>query len=232
MRAEVGEFETHLGLEPCSAALLHSPVPRRRTCGLHDPWMPRECGERCAVTDPCGGPARGREPHGVAAQHMPLEVGPVRAREARILFGDCEIEATRRQLEEAFLGGNLGQLDPQSGGALGEERERGGDDRARRRLENGDAHGRDARLQQFEVCADLLVGVESARGVLGERRSVRGQPHATSVGCEERDAGLALEQRELLRDRRGAVGERVGDGGERTPECQLVEQAEAAQFEH
>ena len=65
-----------------------------------------------------------------------------------------------------------------------------------------------------------------------QRGTVIGEAHAAAVGHEQRDAGVALELGELLRDRRGAVRERVGDGGERAAEREFVQQTQSSQFEH
>jgi len=54
--------------------------------------------------------------------------------------------------------------------------------------------------------------------VCGEGRTLRGEAQAATVGFEQGDAGLAFEQRELLRDRRRTVRQGLGDGRERAPE--------------
>jgi hypothetical protein len=68
------------------------------------------------------------------------------------------------------------------------------------------------------------VPYEHERGV--------GQPHAAAGALEQRDAGLALEHRELLGDRRRRELQRVGDRGDRSALAQLAQQAEAAEMEH
>ncbi len=149
-----------------------------------------------------------------------------------VLLGDHEVEAAGGQLEQPLLGRHFGDLDPQRRLALGEQGERIRQDRLRRGLQHGDAHGRDPGLQRLELAADLLLELESTSGVRGQRLAVRGQPHAAAVRHEERHPGVLLQLGELLRDRRRAVGEGLGDGGERAAQCEFVQQAEAAQFEH
>jgi hypothetical protein len=59
-----------------------------------------------------------------------------------------------------------------------------------------------------------------------------GEANAAAGALEKLHAGLALEHRELLGDRRWRELERVGDGGDRAALVQLVEQAEAPQIQH
>ena len=54
-----------------------------------------------------------------------------------------------------------------------------------------------------------------------ERAPGLGEPHAARVAVDEHRAGLALQRRDLLRDRRLRVGERLGRGGERAPRGDL-----------
>ena len=49
-----------------------------------------------------------------------------------------------------------------------------------------------------------------------------GEPQAPPGGLEQRRARLALEHAELLRDRRRAVGQRLGDRADRAAAVQLV----------
>ena len=130
---------------------------------------------------------------------MPLEPRLRGAGEARVLLGDREVEAPRGELEQALFGRHLGQLDPQRRRTLGEKPQSGGNDRAGGRLQHGDPHRGDARLQFFELAANAFVGVEGSGGVRREGGAVIGEAHAASVGHEQRDTGVALELGELLR---------------------------------
>ena len=83
-----------------------------------------------------------------------------------------------------------------------------------------------------EVGLGLLDAREQRVGVRDERLRRRGQPHVAPDALEQRDARLALEQRELLGDRGRAVGQRFGDRADRPAGGQLAQQAEALEVEH
>ena len=74
--------------------------------------------------------------------------------------------------------------------------------------------------------------LEQRVGVLDERERRVGQAHAAAGALEQRHAGLALEHRQLLGDRRGRELQRVGDRGDRPAVVQLAQQADAAEVEH
>ncbi len=156
----------------------------------------------------------------------------MRPRVTRILLGDHEVEPPRRQFEEPLLGRHLRDLDAQTRFAVGQEAQRARQDRLGRRLQHGDPHGSDAGPERFELAADLLLEFERAGRVRGERDAVLGEPHAPAVGDQQRNARVLLQLRELLRDRRRAVRQRLGDGGQRAAQRQFVQQAQTAQLEH
>jgi len=58
-----------------------------------------------------------------------------------------------------------------------------------------------------------------------------GQPDAAALAVEQRDAGLALERGELLRDRGRREGERPRGGGDRPALRHLAQHAHAAHVE-
>ena len=74
--------------------------------------------------------------------------------------------------------------------------------------------------------------LEQRFGVLHQDESRVREPDAAARAFEQRHARLALEDRELLGDRRRRELERVGDRGDRAALVQLAEEAEAAQVEH
>ena len=74
--------------------------------------------------------------------------------------------------------------------------------------------------------------LEQRVGVLDEHERRVGQAHAAARAFEQPHAGLALEHRELLRDRRRRELQRVGDRGDRPALVQLAQQAQAAEVEH
>jgi hypothetical protein len=59
-----------------------------------------------------------------------------------------------------------------------------------------------------------------------------GQPQPPADALGERDAGLALQLGELLRDRARGERQRLGDRGDRAPGVQLAQQQQLAEVEH
>ena len=228
LSGQIGDLEPDVGFEAGCAALLHGPLPRGGPGGLHDP------GAALEITQ-----APGRifwrqcQADRVASQHLAFESGAVRTGVPRVLLGDHEVETAGGELEQALFGRNLGDLDAQAGLAVRHQRQRTREDRLGRGLEHRDAHGRDAGLEGFEGLApDLLLEFERPRGVRRERDAVLGQPHPATVRDQQWHSGILLELGELLRDRRGAVGEGFGDRRQSAPEGEFVQQAQPAQFEH
>ena len=74
--------------------------------------------------------------------------------------------------------------------------------------------------------------VEQSLGVAHEHERGVGEPDAAPGPLEQGHAGLALEHRQLLRDRGGRELQRIRHRGDRASLVQLVEQAQAAQIEH
>ena len=156
-----------------------------------------------------------------------------RPRVARVLLGDDEVEVAGGHVEEGELGLALRDLHAQ-GGVLGrEQRERLRHHGVRRGLEHGDAHraadrgerARDIRLGLFEPFEHGLC-------VPDEQLGLRGELHAPADLHEQRHADLLLELAELLRHRRGAVRERLGDRRERAALAEFDQQAQASHVEH
>ena len=80
-----------------------------------------------------------------------------------------------------------------------------------------------------------LGGLEPAEdhvGVLDEDLARLGQHDPAGTALQQPHAGLALERGDLLRDRRGRVGEHVGGGRQRTAAGDLAEHAQAANVQH
>ena len=74
--------------------------------------------------------------------------------------------------------------------------------------------------------------LEQRARVPGEHDRRVGEPDAPAGLLQQRHAGLPLEHRELLGDRRRRVAQRVRHGRDRAAGVQLVEQAQPAQVEH
>ena len=101
------------------------------------------------------------------------------------------------------------------------------------RPEAGDARAAGDRPgRRGEVGLGERGAVEQRLGVLGEHERRVGQPDAAPGALEQPDAGLALEHRELLGDRRGRELERVGDRGDRPALLELAQQPKSAEVEH
>ena len=72
----------------------------------------------------------------------------------------------------------------------------------------------------------------SACGVAHQHEPRVGQPHPAARGLQQRHTRLALQHRQLLRDRRGGELERVGHRGDGAAVVQLAQQPESAQVQH
>ena len=80
--------------------------------------------------------------------------------------------------------------------------------------------------------ASAIAAREQCLGVADEHERGVGKPQRAAGLLQQRDAGLALEHRELLRHRRRRELQRVGDGRHGPALVQLPEQAQAAEVEH
>jgi len=68
--------------------------------------------------------------------------------------------------------------------------------------------------------------------MLDEQEGRVGESHAAPGALEQRHARLALEHRQLLRDRRRRELQGLGHRGDRPALVQLAQQTEAAKLEH
>ena len=68
--------------------------------------------------------------------------------------------------------------------------------------------------------------------MLDEQLGGRGELDAAAGLAQQRNPDLALEQGELLRDRRRALVQRLGHRCEGAAEAELAQQAQAADVEH
>ncbi|KZE94392.1 hypothetical protein AVP42_01039 [Agromyces sp. NDB4Y10] len=167
---------------------------------------------------------RERQPDRVAGERNPVEFRVQRPRRPRVLLRDDEVEVARGNVEQGELRLALGDLDTQVRVLLREEGERLRHDGVRRGLEHGDAHGAaHGRERPRDIRFGLFEPLEHGLRVPDEQFGLRRELHPAADLHQERDAGLLLELRELLRDRRRAVRERVGDRGERAPAAELDE---------
>jgi hypothetical protein len=83
---------------------------------------------------------------------------------------------------------------------------------------------------------DLHLGdgdeVEDVAPVSGEDLSGGGEHDAAALAFGEREPDLALQSRQLHRDRRRAQVQLIGDGSDRAEPLQLGEHLEAPDFQH
>ena len=149
------------------------------------------------------------------------------------LVAEHQVEVAERQRRQRLLRLGLDQLGSQLW-CLGSELLHGGQREvsatdwkvAIRRAPGDRARG------GGEVGLGAGRAIEQRVGVADQHERRVGQPHAATRLLEQRHAGLALEHRELLRDGARRELERVGDGGDRPPLVQLLEQPQPTQFEH
>ena len=149
------------------------------------------------------------------------------------LVAQHEVEVAQRQRGQGVLGLRLDQLAAQPR-RLGRQRldHRQGDAQ-RDGLEARDAAApRDRPGGRGQVRLGERGAVQQRVGVLDQHERGVGQADAAPGALEQLHAGLALEDGELLRDRRRRELERVGDGRDRPALAELAQEAEAAQVEH
>ena len=164
---------------------------------------------------------------------MRLQAADGGVRDLVVALGDQQVERARAQQRDAALRlvltdhalqvavprGELGDgRHDEAGGGAGE---RPDDDLAAHRLVLGGELG--------------LGGIELGEDAVGGRHeamSGRRQPHAATVALEQRDAGLALELRQRLRDRRRRVADYGRHLGDRAAPRQLAQEPEPLEIQH
>jgi DNA-binding transcriptional MerR regulator len=116
--------------------------------------------------------------------------------------------------------------------ALLDRAERRHDEPVRGGLERGDPDAAaDPSGGALEVGLRRLQSREHRVGVDHQPPARLRELDAAADPLEQRDAGVALERGELLGDRRGRVGERLGDGRDRAPRRELAQQPQPADVE-
>ncbi len=129
------------------------------------------------------------------------------------------------------LGGGDGQLDARM--ALAESGDHGRQERAAGARERDDAQVAAAEAgDRLEVALGGLEAGEDGIGVTDERGAGVGEPHAPRTAHDEQGPGLALQGRDLLRDRRLRVRQGLGRAGEGPLHRDLAQHPEALDVEH
>jgi hypothetical protein len=100
-------------------------------------------------------------------------------------------------------------------------------------LERGDAcSARNLARRSGEVGLRQRFALEQCLGMTDEDECCVGEPNASAGGLEERHAGFALENCELLRHRRGREAQSFGDGCDRAARVELMEETQPPEIEH
>ena len=121
---------------------------------------------------------------------------------------------------------NLGIRRAERGDRVRQQRRPGGWERGEAQLTAAQAGDRlERRLGGVEAREDAL-------GVPDERLPGGGQRDAARMALEERDPGFALERRDLLRDGRLGVGQRLRGGRQRAAVRDLAKDLEATDIQH
>ena len=149
------------------------------------------------------------------------------------LVGQHEVEVAERERGQRALGLGLDELAAQLRRLAPERLHRRQRDLQRHGLERRDPPAAGHRPGgRGELGLGERGALEQRLGVPDQHERRVGQPQPAAGLLEQRHAGLPLEHRELLRDRRRGELQRVGDRRHRPSLVQLAEQAEAAEIQH
>ena len=178
-------------------------------------------------------PGRQDEQDGVEQQLVAIEPRGIRHGACCHSSAEDEIDVAERERRQRLLGLGLDELAAQPGASRASACIAG---IASRRAADWNAaiRPRPATLPAAAARSAWASAARSSRalGVLDEHQRRIGQPHPAAGALEQRHAGLALQHRELLGDRRGREAQRLGDRGDRPALVQLAQQPESAQVEH
>lgn len=164
-----------------------------------------------------GLPGAPGERDGVVGEHDPVEVGVDGAGATGVLLGEDEVEVAAGDAGQARLGVALGDLDAQRGMLLRQVFQRVREQRVGGGLEHRDAHRPGDLGERFgdrDPC--VLQLVEDADGLGDEHVPLGGELHPAADAAQQRHADVVLQRAQLLRHRGLAVGQGVGDRGERS----------------
>jgi hypothetical protein len=144
-----------------------------------------------------------------------------------------EVDVAQRQRGQRILGLGLDHLAAQLRRVAAERVHRRQREAQRRGLEAGDAGAAgDGAGGRGQVGLGEGRALEQRIGVADQDEGGIGQAHAPPGALEQRYAGLALEDRELLGDGRRRELQGVRDRGDRPALAELAQQAEASEVEH
>ena len=178
-------------------------------------------------------PGRERDEHLVVAERVQLESGGVQHGLERVLEHHGDVEAAVAQPVRRFGRLGLGEAELDAGMVRGERGDRGRDEHRARARERGEPQPPGAQPGHVvEVAGGELEPLAQRRGVPGEDVAGLREPHAARAAVQQRGAGLALERRDRLRDRRRRVREHGGRRGHRAGGRHGVEDQQPARVEH
>ena len=168
----------------------------------------------------------------VGGERLAVHVPGERRRAAGVLLAHDQVEVAAQQGRDRHLGLGLDQLHPQAGMApLAVQQRR--HQRAGGTAERGDPAGA-GRLPLVGVQLGLgqLEGGEDLDAALGQSPAGVGEPHPAPDPLEQRYAGLALQQGELVGDSGRAHVQRLGHRRDGPAAAQLDQQAEPSDVQH
>ena len=190
------------------------------------PGLARQLGERHGF----GVAARRRmarrqaEAHGIAEQVVALHARGQLLGLVLPLVSQHEVDVAQRQPGEGLLRLQLHQLAAQPRRLPGQRLHRRQREPQRHRLEPGDAAAAGHRSRgRRQVGLRKRRPLQQRPRVLHQDQRRIGQAHAAPGAFDERDARLALEHRQLLRDGRGRELKRVRHRGDRPSGVQLAQ---------
>ena len=171
--------------------------------------------------------------HGVAVQVDAVDAGGPGPGLVLPLVAQDQVHVAQLQRRQGVLGLGLAQLTAQPRVLAGQRADGRDGHLQRHRLERGDPRpAADLAGGGRQLGLGQLGAVQQRLGVAHQHDRRVGQPDAAARGLEQRHARLALQHRQLLRDRRRGELQRVGHRGHRAPLVQLAQQPESPEVEH
>jgi hypothetical protein len=167
----------------------------------------------------------------LAQQVLTIDVAVACDGDGLIFDAYDEVDGLRPQVVQGRRGLALDNFNAEIGRGVGKAGERAGQQRQSRCLDERHPQRTAGGVTGLrKLCADGFVGGERFFGVDGKPLAGWRQLDVAADTTQELHAGLAFELRELYRDRRRTVGERLGDGRDCPAPRKLVEQPKTSQF--
>jgi hypothetical protein len=222
-----------VGFEARGVACARSHASRVRLLVRDDPRIAGEVAQRDRASAAGQGmPARNDRKHLVATELVLGEVvGEWGWRECVLLL-DGRVELPEADIRQDIRLG-CHQLESQLRVALGQQSLGDGYERDERSLNRGEAKGSAYGPRRgLQIRLGRLELRQQRVGVTHQTQPGIGQPEPPAHALGKRHAGLALKLRELLRDRRRRIRQRLRDRHDGPSNVQLAQKAELAYIEH